>query len=101
MPTSRRRESTMQRVDYDLRPTMLVAGWDDFLHRSFICYACEKTFKSVSNNFFLFPEDDATYHRHADGRYYRASVILDNGLIQSGAFDSVEENVIQASAITV
>lgn len=94
-------ESAMHCVDYSLRATPPVAGWDELLRHSFICHACEKIFKSVSKELYFFPDDDAVYHRHEDNCFYRAFTILENGVIQIGAYDSADENVIQNPAMTL
>lgn len=91
----------MKSVDYRLQPAAAGSAWNELVRHSYICHRCQKIFKSTSDELYFFPDDDATYHRHADSVYYRAFTILPNGSIQIGAFDSVEENVIQGYAFTL
>ncbi|MDF0665991.1 MAG: hypothetical protein P0119_07930 [Nitrospira sp.] len=91
----------MRYVDYALNLQSPPQDWGDFLQHSFICHRCEKTFSSVSDELYFFPDEDALYHRHQDNTFYRAFTIQKDGEIQIGAFDSVEENVIQQYAFSL
>ena len=91
----------MKSVDYHLKPASAGSAWEELLRHSYICHRCQKIFKAVSDELYFFPDDDATYHRHPDSAFYRAFTIRPDGGIEIGAFDSVEENVIQAYAFTL
>lgn len=91
----------MKCVDYGLKTVPGGSGFEWLVGISHICHRCQKIFKGTSDDLYFFPDDDATYHRHADGVFFRAFVIRPDGSIQIGAFDSVEEDVIQAFAFTL
>jgi hypothetical protein len=69
-------------------PAQALAG------RTFICHRCERVFRFAADELVYALDIDATYHEHDDA-FFRAFVILEDGTIQLGAFDSDEENVIQ------
>jgi hypothetical protein len=85
----------MQCVDQNLKPVTPPRGLDQLKSSTFICHQCERLFKYVSDELYFFADFDATYHRHKDNQFCRAFVVLTDGTVQIGAYDSVEENVIQ------
>ena len=91
----------MKCVDYGLRTVPGGSGFEWLVSISHICHRCQKIFKGTSDDLYFFPHEDATNHRHADGVFFRAFVIRPDGSIQIGAFDSVEEDVIQGYAFTL
>jgi hypothetical protein len=91
----------MHYVDYALKPETPPQDWSSFLQHSFICHRCEKMFLPTSDELYFFPDEDALYHQHQDKIFYRAFTIQKNGDIEIGAFDSVEENVIQHYAFSL
>ena len=91
----------MKSVDLMLQPVPAGPELQELANRTFICHDCEGMFKYISDELYYFPEQDATYHKHKDGRFCRAFVILEDGTIQIGGFDSVEENVIQQPVMTL
>jgi hypothetical protein len=91
----KKEENSMHCVNDNLQTVNPPQGWDEMLRHSFICHHCENIFKSQSDELYYLSEQDAVHHRH-DKEFYRAFEILENGVIRIGAFDSVEENVIQA-----
>jgi hypothetical protein len=91
----------MKCVDYGLKAVAGGSGFESLIKISHICHRCQKIFKGTSDELYFFPDDDATYHRHPDDVFFRAFVIRPDGSIQIGAFDSVEEDVIQRYAFTL
>ncbi len=91
----------MQCVSENLRAVAPPKGLDELKSRTFICHRCERLYKYVSDELYFFPDFDATYHRHKDNKFCRAFVVMGDGSIQIGGYDSVEENVIQQALFTV
>lgn len=90
----------MYYVNNNLQRMRQPGGLEQMLRHSFICHHCKYFFKSHSKELFFFIEEDAVYHQH-ENVFYRAFEILDDGVIRIGAFDSVEENVIQGHRIEI
>jgi hypothetical protein len=84
----------MQCVDHKLQPVSAEAEKEYLGRFSFICHSCEKTFAARSDELYYFPDEDFVYHRHGV-EFYRVIMIMHNGTLQIGGYDSVEENVLQ------
>lgn len=84
----------MRAVHSDLSQAPETRDFEALRGTAFICHRCERVFRSAADELVYVVDNDATYHEHRDG-FFRAFVILDNGTIQLGAFDSVDEDVIQ------
>ena len=91
----------MKCVNYELKAVPGSSDVDSLIGESHICHRCQKIFKGTSDELYFFPDDDATYHRHPDGVFFRSFMIRPDGSIMIGAFDSVQEDVIQGYAFTL
>lgn len=91
----------MKCVDHGLKPVPGGSDLESLVRISHICHRCRKIFKGTSDELYFFPDDDATYHRHPDDVFFRSFVIRPDGSIEIGAFDSVEDDVIQMYAFTL
>ena len=84
----------MRAIDSDLRPSQAPSALNELRGATFICHRCERIFKATVDELVYAVDSDMTYHEHDDA-LFRAFVILDDGTVQIGAFDSVDEDVIQ------
>ena len=84
----------MRAIDSDLRPSQAPSALNELRGATFICHRCERIFKATVDALVYVVDSDMTYHEHGDA-LFRAFVILDDGNVQIGAFDSVDEDVIQ------
>ena len=91
----------MRIVNYRLEAVSAGSALEPLQSHSYICHRCEKFFKAASDDLYFFPDEDAVYHRHPDAIFYRAFTIRPDGVIEIGAFDSVEEDVIQRYALAL
>jgi hypothetical protein len=81
-------------IDSDLRPSQAPSALNELGGATFICHRCERIFKATVDELVYVVDSDMAYHEHDDA-LFRAFVILEDGTVQIGAFDSVEDEVIQ------
>src|SRR3954454_913409 len=84
----------MRAVHSDLSQAPETGDFEALQGTTLICHRCERVFRSAADEIVYVVDADATYHEHPDA-FFRAFLILDDGTIQIGAFDSVDEDVIQ------